>query len=64
MAPEVAVMLARLGPRARWTGDEDLVFVGELGGFLDGSALRRRYVKALATAGLRPLRFHGRELAV
>lgn len=58
LAPEVAGVLARLGQRPRWTGDEDLVFVGELGGFLDGSALRRRYVKALAAAGLRPLRFH------
>jgi integrase len=58
LAPEVAVVLARLGQRPRWTGDEDLVFVGDLGGFLDGSALRRRYMKALAVAGLRPLRFH------
>jgi integrase len=31
---------------------------GELGGYLDGSALRRRYDKARDRAGLRPLRFH------
>jgi integrase len=37
---------------------DDLVFVGEAGGYLDGSALRRRYDRALARAGLRPLRFH------
>ena len=31
---------------------------GELGLYLDGDALGRRYKKALARAGLRPLRFH------
>ena len=31
---------------------------GEDGCHLDGSALRRRYYEALATAGLRQLRFH------
>jgi integrase len=36
----------------------DLVFPGERGEFLDGSALGRRYKKALAKAELRPLRFH------
>jgi integrase len=34
------------------------VFVGETGSYLDGSALRRRYKTALASAGLRPLRSH------
>jgi len=38
--------------------DVDLVFVGEAGGYLDGSALRRRYKAALHVASLRPLRFH------
>lgn len=41
-------------PHAR----NDLVFPGERGEFLDGSALRRRYKKALVKADLRPLRFH------
>ena len=36
----------------------DLVFPGERGEYLDDSALRRRYKKALKTAKLRPLRFH------
>ena len=58
MAPDVAYSLARLGERERWIGDDDLVFAGELGGYLDGSALRRRYGAALDRAGLRPLRFH------
>jgi integrase len=35
-----------------------LVFPGELGGYLVGSALRRRYLDALQRAGLRRLRFH------
>ena len=39
-------------------GEDDLVFCGETGTYLDGSALRRRYKLALAAAGLRALRFH------
>ncbi len=58
MAPEVGRLLAKLGERERFTSDDDLVFAGELGGYLDGSALRRRYDQALGRAGLRPLRFH------
>lgn len=58
MAPDVAHALAALGQRDLWTGDDDLVFPGELGGYLNGSALRRRYASALKRAGLRPLRFH------
>jgi hypothetical protein len=34
------------------------VFLGEHGGTMDGSALRRRYLKDRASAGLRELRFH------
>ena len=40
------------------TGEDDLVFPGPLGGYLDDSALRRRYKAARDNAGLRPLRFH------
>ena len=58
MAPDVASSLAQLGRREHWVDDDDLVFVGETGGYLDGSALRRRYKLALARVGLRPLRFH------
>jgi integrase len=58
MAPEVARALARMGERADFTGDEDLVFIGEWGGYVDGSALRRRYKSSLKAAGLRRLRFH------
>ena len=58
MAPDVATALARLGSRPRWTGDDDQVFPGTAGGYLDASALYRRYKKALERAGLRDLRFH------
>jgi len=58
LAPDVAAALAQLGRRDHWTGDDDLVFAGETGSYLDGSALRRRYKATLAAAGLRPLRFH------
>lgn len=58
MAPDVAEALAKLGRRERWIGEDDLVFVGEYGGYLDGSALRRRYDSALRRAALRRLRFH------
>ena len=58
MAPDVATALGKLQQRASFTADDDLVFVGEFGDYLDGSALRRRYATALKHAGLRPLRFH------
>jgi integrase len=58
LAPDVASALAQLRQRQHWVGDDDLVFCGDAGGHLDGSALRRRYKAALAAAGLRPLRFH------
>jgi integrase len=58
MAPAVATALARLASGRRATGPDDLVFLGDLGSFLDASALRRRYVAALQRAGLRHLRFH------
>lgn len=55
---DVATALARLGQREHSTRDDDLVFPGEGGGYLDGSALRRRYEAALKPANLRVLRFH------
>jgi integrase len=58
LAPDIAQALARLGDRELFTGEDDLVFPGEAGGYLDGSALRRRYKAALRRAGLRSLRFH------
>jgi site-specific recombinase XerC len=40
------------------TGEDDPVFASPLGGHLDGSALRRRFVDATRRAGLRTLPFH------
>jgi integrase len=58
MAPDVATVLAKLGDRGELVGDDDLVFLGDAGGYVDGSALRRRYDAAITRAGLRRLRFH------
>ena len=58
LAPDVATALAGLGRRPSFTTDDDLVFIGDSGSFVDGSALRRRYKSTLAKAELRPLRFH------
>lgn len=58
MAPDVASALAQLGRREHWIGEDDLVFASDAGGYLDGSALRRRYKEALSRASLRSLRFH------
>jgi integrase len=55
---EVASTLARLAEREHWTQPDDLVFVGQDGGHLDSSALRRRFKRARDAARLRPLRFH------
>jgi integrase len=58
LAPDVARALARLADRGFSAGDDELVFPGDAGLYLDGSALRRRYKLALRRAGLRSLRFH------
>ncbi len=58
MAPDVAEALARLGKREACVGDDDLVFLGDFGSYVDARALVRRYDSALARAGLRRLRFH------
>ena len=58
LAPQVAQALAKLSSRELFAGDDDLVFAGETGSYLDDSALRRRYKRALERAGLRQLRFH------
>ena len=51
LAPDVAGALAKLGRRENWVGHDDLVLAGEAGGYIDGSALRRRYEAALKAAG-------------
>ena len=54
-----AEALARLGQRSEFTDPEDYVFCSRLGRRLDPSAVRRRYKRATAAAGLRPLKLHG-----
>jgi integrase len=46
MSEQVAQVLARLGQREAHTGPDDLVFAGDGGGHIDGSALTRRYKRA------------------
>ena len=58
MVPEVATVLAKLSQRDESVADDDLVFPGEHGTYLDGSALRRRFASAAERAGLRLIRFH------
>lgn len=53
IAPQIAEALTALRPAVA----DGLVFRGERG-YLDRSALRRRYRKAQREAGLRDLRFH------
>jgi integrase len=53
-----ARLLAALAQRPRFTGDDDLVFDDELGGWISDDRIRRRYTAALTAAQLRPLRFH------
>jgi len=58
IAPQIAEALARLNQRGHHTTEDDLVFPGIAGEYLDASALYRRYKLALRRAGLRDLRFH------
>jgi integrase len=51
MAPDVAVVLAKLGERERWTGDDDLVFAGELGA--SSASARARTVLSTRPAAAR-----------
>jgi integrase len=59
MAEQVVATLKAHKRRGGSRRSDDLVFRGERGGeYVDGSALRRRYKKALEKAKLRPLRLH------
>ena len=56
--PAVAT-LARLADRNEFTEPDDYVLCNRLGRRIDPSALRRRYKRGCAAAGLRPVRLHG-----
>jgi integrase len=58
MVPDVAAALARLSRRSEFVDADDLVFAGDVGSYLDGSALRRRFIAACDQAGLARIRFH------
>jgi integrase len=58
MMPDVLSLLATLKEREHFTGDDDLVFVNEVGEHVDHYELRKRYYAALERAGLRRIRFH------
>lgn len=55
---QAAAAFDRLSRREHFTGTDDLVFCSEVGGYIDESALRRRYHAALERAGLMRLRLH------
>jgi integrase len=58
MVDQVARCLDALSRRDMFTSPNELVFPNPAGGFLEDSALRRRYYRALKAAGIAHLRFH------
>jgi integrase len=58
LCDQAAAALDRVSRRENFVSRDDLVFANTLGRTLDDSALRRRYRRAQAAAGVRPLRFH------
>ena len=58
IADPSAEAFARLSERGEFLSPRDYVFCSRFGQPLDGSALRRRFKRAAAAAGLRVLRFH------
>lgn len=53
------ISLQRLRSRTDFISPDDYVLVNRIGRRLDPSALRRRYKRACAVAGLRPVKLHG-----
>lgn len=53
-----AAAFVQLGQRGEFVDGSDYVFCNRFGRPLDGAALRRRFKRAAAAAGLRVLRFH------
>jgi integrase len=59
LSTPAAAALARLANRAEFTGPSDYVLANRWRRRLDPSALRQRYKRGCAAAGLRPVRLHG-----
>ena len=58
LVDQAARALDGLSRRERSTGEDDLVFVNEVGEAIEESAMRRRFYGALKRAGLDHIRFH------
>ena len=58
LVDQAARALDGLSRREHWIGEEDLVFVNEIGEPFEESAMRRRFYAALKRAGLEHVRFH------
>lgn len=58
LGDQALAALKRLSKRGDFTGPDDYVFINDVGGWLDPSALRRRYVRVREKAQLPRLRFH------
>jgi integrase len=59
LSTPAASALARLADREDFIQPDDYVLANRMGRRLDASALRRRYKRGCAAAGLRPVRLHG-----
>jgi integrase len=59
LSTPAASALARLASRNDYVQPDDYLLANRFGRRLDASALRRRYKRACAAAGLRPVRLHG-----
>ncbi len=59
LAQPAVEALARVARRGEFISPDDYVFCNVWGRRLDISALRRRYKRACAAAGLRPVKLHG-----
>ncbi len=59
LAQPAVEALARVARRGEFVSPDDYVFCNVWGRRLDISALRRRYKRACAAAGLRPVKLHG-----
>ncbi len=58
LVDQAARAIEQLSHREEFTGEEDLVFVNEVGDAFEESAMRRRFYTALKRAGIPHIRFH------
>jgi integrase len=58
LVDQAARAFDQLSRREHFTGEDDLVFVNDVGDAIEESAMRRRFYRALKRAALEHLRFH------